>query len=269
MAGDIVKCEESMQGDESSIRITEIVERSSLLARPDRRGQLKALAANVTRLLIVMASKPVPEALLIDQFCITALRAGIEPVIVWNKIDRVSDGIDADTGIEREAIEGLLDDYRAAGFEVVSASVKTDDGLQRLRSAIAGHTSVLVGQSGVGKSSIVKCLLPDQEIRIGAVSSATGIGAHTTTVSFWYELENDGAMIDSPGVRQFLVDHLTPAEVESGYPEIMAAATDCRFKDCHHNAEPDCAVQSALAENRLSKRRYKNYLKLSQLSAEQ
>lgn len=261
VAGDKVLCTDESGSGETTTRVTQLQTRSTVLARPDRKRQLKPLAANVTRLLIVISPKPAPEPLLIDQFCIAAASAGIQPVIVLNKVDQIDSSASEVTAGD---YTGLLDIYRQAGFPTALCSTKTPAGLDQLSELIRQQTSVLVGQSGVGKSSIVKKLLPDQEVRIGAISAATGIGAHTTTVSFWYQLEGGGALIDSPGVRQFAVDYLQTQQVESGFPEIQHWRDGCRFADCTHSVEPDCAVKSALDSGDISKSRYENFLRLSQ-----
>jgi len=256
----VVQCEPD-PGSSEHLRIVELEERKTSLARPDRRGHLKPVAANLSRLLIVCAPLPQPDPLLLDQFCIVALNNGFEPVLVVNKADLLEEAKHADAA---EVCRALLDAYSKAGFETLTISTQHKGGCDAIVNSIENQVAALVGQSGVGKSSIIKTILPDQEIRIGAVSQATGIGAHTTTVSFWYDLENHGVVIDSPGVRQFAVDYLEPREVVQGYPEILKLADDCRFYDCKHTVEPDCAVKAALesgAES-ISSLRYNNYLKL-------
>ena len=164
----------------------------------------------------------------------------------------------------------MLSAYKQAGFRTIEINTIDESAWQPMLDAMENRVAVLVGQSGVGKSSIVKRILPDQEIRVGALTKATGIGAHTTTVSCWYELDNSGALIDSPGVRQFAVDYLDPAAVATGFPEIVRLASECRFNNCRHRVEPGCAVLQALesqalesAEPSISESRYRNYLKLS------
>lgn len=134
-------------------------------------------------------------------------------------------------------------------------------------SQLPGRVLVLVGASGVGKSSIIGRLLPDRDVRVGAVSAATGLGAHTTSVTCWYALEGGGAVIDSPGVRQFPVTHLRATDLRAGYREIARAGERCRFGDCTHRVEPGCAVLDALASGEIAAWRYANYSKLSVPSA--
>ena len=252
VAGDLVKTEPESGG---SHRVTELIERSSVLSRIDRRGQPKPLAANVTHLAIVSAVKPGIDQLLIDQFCIAAELAGIEAMIVVNKADLLSDD-------GRQECEAMLAVYRRIGYPAVMVDTKNEGQLEPLLDQLDDRTLVLVGASGVGKSSIVQQLLPDLDVRVGAVSEATGLGAHTTTVTFWYEHDSGGSIIDSPGVRQYSVAHLSPEEVRRGYREMADLSVDCKFSDCSHVVEPDCAVKAALASGEIAQWRYDNYLKL-------
>ena len=271
VAGDIVHCEpvrnEQQQDSattEGGYRVTHLEQRSSALARPDRRQQLKPVAANLSQLIIVCTPQPAPDLLLIDQFCVVAANQNIQPLIVLNKSDLLLDSTASQDsqGLSRSDADKLLKPYADAGFDTLIMSSKTGDGMTQLRNALSRHTSVLVGQSGVGKSSIIQHILPDQDIRVGAISAATGLGAHTTTVSFFYALEGGGALIDSPGVRQFAVSYLEPSQIMHGFPEIAQLASDCRFHNCIHRHEPDCAVLAALQEGRLDKTRYDNFCRL-------
>lgn len=256
VAGDMVVCEPVEDTEHAGLRVTALHDRTAVLVRPDRRHRSKPLAANLTHLAIVSAPKPGISTLLIDQFCIAAECAGIGAIIVVNKSDLL--GEDA-----LEEVQAMLAVYESLGYITVLVDTKTPGKLEPFLQAVAGRTVVLVGASGVGKSSIVKQVLPDLDVRVGAVSEATGLGAHTTTVTFWYELDDDAALIDSPGVRQFSVSHLTAEEVRSGYREIDDAASRCRFANCTHKVEPDCAVQDALATGDIEQWRFDNYLKLS------
>lgn len=263
VAGDVVTCQQE-PGSGNEIRIIELQPRQSALSRPDRRGKLKPVAANLSCLLIVCAPQPEPDMLLLDQFCIVAHHNGLEPVIVLNKTDLL--GRDGNQQAD-ERCRQILSAYQLAGIKTLEINTTELPAWEPLLDAIENKVAVLVGQSGVGKSSIIKRILPDQEIRVGALSRATGIGSHTTTVSCWYDLDNAGALIDSPGVRQFAVDYLDPRAVASGYPEIASLAESCKFNDCLHRVEPDCAVLNELQSGSpaISRLRYQNYLKLSAL----
>lgn len=254
VAGDLVVCERDA-GDEAVLRVTRLLERSSVLERADRRG-VKPLAANLTHLGIVSANPPGIDTLLIDQFCLAAHQAGVSAMIVLNKADRMSEQ-------ETAEAEQLLETYRAIGYEAMMVDTRTEGGMLPLLDRLPGHAFTLVGASGVGKSSIIQKLLPDQQLRIGAISTATGFGAHTTSVTFWYELPGQSAIIDSPGVRQFTVDHLPVTLVRSGYLELARAARFCRFRDCSHTVEPDCGVLQGITDGSIAQWRYDNYRKLA------
>ncbi len=253
VAGDLVHCIR----DDGVLRVQELVERSSVLERADRHWK-KPLAANLSHLGIVSANPPGVDTLLIDQFCLAAHQAYVEALIIFNKADRLSDE-------ERQETEDLAETYRKVGFPVVVIDTKSDDGLEPLKKELSDRTVTLVGASGVGKSSIIQRLLPDRDLVVGAVSEATGLGSHTTSVTFWYELPDKGAIIDSPGVRQFSVSHFPKELVRSGYHDLNRAAESCRFGDCSHTVEPHCGVLSALDDGEIAGWRYKNYLKLAEL----
>lgn len=252
VAGDQVQCEREEGG---SLRVVELMERDGVLARADHRGQAKPLAANVSHLVIVSAAPPGIDTLLIDQFCIAAETAGISAMIVINK----SDLLDEQALLDCEAV---LEVYRRIGYPAILIDTKTPGKMEPLESELLGKTVVLVGASGVGKSSIVKSLLPDLEVRVGAISAATGLGSHTTSVTFWYEMDNGASIIDSPGVRQYSVEHLSAENVRHGYLDLYDQAAQCKFTDCSHKVEPKCAVQAALASGDIAQWRFDNYLKL-------
>ena len=255
VAGDRVRVE-GEPGE--TLRVTELLPRESVLARPDHRGQPKALAANLTHLGIVSAAPPGIDTLLIDEFCVGAHRAGIEALIVINKADLLDEAA-------REAALGLLAVYADVGYPAVLIDALGEGGVAPLAAELEGRTAALVGASGVGKSSIVQRLLPDLELRVGAVSAATGLGSHTTSVTHRYALPRGGAVIDSPGVRRYSVAHVDPIDVRHGYPELARRAEDCRYRDCAHVVEPGCAVREALEAGAVAPWRYANYRKLAGL----
>lgn len=259
VAGDRVRCEAGAGG---TLRVVELLPRTSVLERADHRGRAKALAANLTHLAVVSAAPPGIDTLLVDEFCVGARLAGIEALVVVNKADLL------DT-VARAEVGAMLDVYRDVGYPAVLVDACDEAGVAPLAAELAGkgrpRSAALVGASGVGKSSIVQRLLPDLEVRIGEISAATGLGSHTTSVTFRYALPEGGAVIDSPGVRRYSVDHLEPAQVRAGYPEIRRVAEGCRFGNCAHVVEPGCAVREALAEGAIAAWRYANYRKLAGL----
>lgn len=233
-------------------------ERNSVLKRPDARGQLKPVAANVDQLLIVFAVEPAPHAKLIDRYLVAAESTGIKPVLVLNKKDLLpEDG--GDLGI-------LLARYQALGYQVVSSTTASEAGLTALRQQLAGSTSVFVGQSGVGKSSLIDRLLPDETLRIGALSEDSRKGTHTTTTARLYRMQapgtSQGELIDSPGIREFGLTHLDEQAVTHGFIEFRDFLGHCRFRDCRHINEPGCALLEAVEAGKIHPQRFTSYRRI-------
>lgn len=239
--------------DSGDIGAVESIEpRRNLLARPNVRNELRPFAANVDLMIIVVAVEPAFERILIDRYLVLAENLGVEPLIWLNKIDVA--------GAERRApLEASLEVYRGLGYAVIAGSKVTGEGIDRLQDALLGKTGILVGQSGVGKSSLIQRLLPDMELRVGALSHASGLGRHTTTETTLYHLPPGGDLIDSPGIRTLRLGHLNPAEIAQGFRELRELAGQCRFRDCRHRGEPGCAVADALAEGRLDRARLESF----------
>lgn len=237
------------QGGESGI-VKAITPRRSMLARGDRGGQ-KPLAANIDLMVMVMTPPPGFSEYLLDRYLIVAELLNIEPVIVMNKVDLLSpDGL--------AAAKARLQLYADIPYSVVYSSVKEAHGLDQLREQLRGHRAVLVGPSGVGKSSIISALGSEEEIRIGDVSDK-GVGKHTTTATRLYRLADGGELIDSPGVREFNLWPITEQEVLQGFREMNKDYGSCKFRDCKHAVEPECAVQKAVADGRISPQRFESY----------
>ncbi|PAV26468.1 ribosome biogenesis GTPase RsgA [Tamilnaduibacter salinus] len=223
-----------------------LAERRSLLERPDRRGRLKPVAANIDRVFLMIAVEPEPHDNLIDRYLVAAELVGLEPVLLLNKTDRISDD-------NRPALSQLLQRYEALGYH--TAQTSQNDSATELHHLFMGHTSIVAGQSGVGKSSLIRRLLSDDRIRTGAVSDSTGRGTHTTTTAQLYHLPAGGDLIDSPGIREFALGHLELADLTWGFREIRPLTTQCRFRDCRHRKEPGCAVKAAFEDGRVSPER--------------
>lgn len=232
--------------------ITRVLERTTALVRPDRNNRTRPIAANLDQVVVVLASRPSFEAGMLDRYLVAAELIGATPVIVVNKLDLL------DTqGLTR--LEQRLAVYRQLGYSLLFTSTRSTDGLKDLHRQLKPHTSILVGQSGVGKSSLVQALLPDLQVRVGALSELTGLGRHTTTAAQLYHLPDGGDLIDSPGVRDFALCPVPAAELARGFVEFRPYLGQCRFRNCRHLKEPGCAVQAAAREGVVSAQRLESY----------
>ena len=239
-------------GHQSNGVIVAQLPRSAELCRPNNHGQLKPVAANVDLIVIVFAPTPEPQANLIDRYLVAAEHAGISPLLLLNKADL----IDADNA---PTLNALLAVYRELGYPLLEVSAHQGDGMQRLQDALDGHISVFVGQSGVGKSSLVNSLLPDAQTRVGDLSEWSGQGTHTTTTARLYHFPRGGDLIDSPGIREFGLAHVSRDDVEAGFIEFRDLIGHCRFRDCKHDREPGCALLKALEDGRVAPQRMHSY----------
>ena len=231
--------------------VTAVLDRHGVLARPDYSGRDKPLAANLTQIVVVIAPDPAPTGYLVDQYLVAAETIGIRGLIAVNKAEL----LDEDDGALLERSRG----YEAIGYPVIHTSVKREHGLDTLIAHLRNETSILVGQSGVGKSSLVKVLLPDQDIQIGRLSAATGLGRHTTSAATLYFLPHGGTLIDSPGVRSFRLQTMTRYELEQGFRELRPYVGECQFGNCAHDREPGCAVRNAAERDEIPKWRLDSF----------
>lgn len=229
--------------------------RQTLLARPGYHKQLKPIAANIDQILVVIAPQPSIDEDLINRYLVAATLTEITPVIVLNKVDLLN-------AKELEKIQQRLKIYAQLGYEVVHASTHQKQGLKELLNTLENKTSIFVGQSGVGKSSLIKAILPESAVRIGELSRATGLGKHTTTVSTLYPLAHNGAIIDSPGIREFGLGQFETVQIAQGFVEFQSLIPQCKFNDCTHHAEPGCAVRQAVDSGVVQKARYDSYLRI-------
>ncbi len=222
--------------------LTAIEPRSSEIIRPDGLGKLKAVAANIDQVFIVIATEPTAHPNLIDRYLLACEHANIEAAIVLNKCDlEVSD----------ELIE-LLTVYRDLDYPVHLLSAETGQGMDELREELHGKISIFAGQSGVGKSSMINTLLPDADVKTGALSHHVTKGTHTTTTSNLYCLKEGGYIIDSPGIREFHLYHFSHQEIYDGFRELKGLSDECQFRDCRHEAEPGCAVKAFIENDGLA-----------------
>jgi len=253
VCGDRVSCREDRAHNE--VLIEEVLPRRTLLARSNLRGVSEPVVANITQVVVVVAPLPAPDFFIVDRYLCAATAAGIAGTLAVNKSDLETNQI----------AEQEIAAFAAAGYAHLTCSARQASGLGALRSALGNAVSVLVGQSGVGKSSLVAALLPDAAVTTGELMREEE-GRHTTTASRAYlltpGLASGGTLIDSPGVRDFApaVDQLDARTL--GFPEVARLAPGCRFQDCSHMQEPECAVISASEAGELSARRYESYRRM-------
>jgi ribosome biogenesis GTPase / thiamine phosphate phosphatase len=240
-------------GDDEGV-VTALQPRASLLSRPDYSGHAKPLAANLTQLLIVVAAEPPPTGYLLDQYLVAAENIGVEALLLLNKADLLT----PNHPLRRTAAL-----YSEIGYRVVEVSSKKMTGLQELRQLLQQQTSILVGQSGVGKSSLVKALLPDLEIVIGRLSQTSGLGKHTTSYATLYFLPQGGALIDSPGVRSFRLAITARRQLEMGFREFHDYLGHCQFSNCRHQHEPGCALIAAVAAGEITPWRLRHFQQMA------
>ncbi|MCG8035479.1 MAG: small ribosomal subunit biogenesis GTPase RsgA [Candidatus Thiodiazotropha taylori] len=244
------------QVDEHSGVVTALQPRESVLSRPDYSGRQKPLAANISQLVIVLAPKPEPSGYLLDQYLVTAETIKIPPLIAINKIDLLTEETES-------AFIDQFEIYARIGYPIINISAKREHGLDTLIDHLKHETSILLGQSGVGKSSLINALLPDHDIETGRLSEATGLGRHTTSAATCYNLPQGGKLIDSPGVRSFRLTDLSREELEQGFAEFRPYIGQCRFHNCTHGHEPDCAIRAAVERGEIDRLRLENFLRLS------
>jgi ribosome biogenesis GTPase / thiamine phosphate phosphatase len=255
VCGDNVRCRADPHHDE--VHVVEILPRSTALYRSNLRGMTEPVVANLTRLLVVLAPVPVPDLFVLDRYLAAAESGGIAGLLIVNK---------SELGIDAELRE-QLDIFSTAGYRWLPCSVRTGEGIDAVLQVCAGQTAALVGQSGVGKSSLVDRLVPGTGVEVGELVRQEE-GRHTTTASKLFDLPLGGHLIDSPGVRDFApaVDRLDGRSL--GFVEVERLAPQCRFSDCRHMREPGCAVRDATESGNMSPRRYESYRRLRRLYEE-
>jgi ribosome biogenesis GTPase len=249
VVGDRVSAE--LDGEDGVV--TAVSPRSNALCRSaPHSGRPQVIAANVDQALLVFAAgRPEPKRGLLDRFLVACDMAGIAAIITINKVDLGTDAVDAWLGV-----------YEDLGYEVLRVSARTGWGLGRVRRRLIDRTTLFCGPSGAGKSSLLNAVYPGFRLKVGSISDATGKGRHTTTRAELMPLPYGGFVVDTPGLKEFGLFDAAGEDLVSGFPEIAAHASGCRFADCTHSHEPDCSVRTAVESGDIDRERFASYLKL-------
>ena len=254
VVGDIVKCESDANGEwvicDILPRRNYIIRRASNLSKESH-----IIAANIDRAMIVVTLiEPVTALEFIDRFLITCEAYKVPATILLAKIDLLADA--------PEAVEAFHETYQSAGYEVIDISATEGIGLERVKELLEGNVTLISGNSGVGKSTLVGKIDPTLDIRTGEISESFHKGKHTTTFSTMYPIGNNGFIIDTPGIKGFGLIEIDDKELWHYFPEMIATAGECRFYNCTHTHEPGCAVTEAVKEGKIAFSRYESYLKI-------
>ena len=235
--------------------ITKIAERRTELTRPNMRGQVEVLAANMDYMLVVAAAEPAADWFIVDRYLCAAEVMGIGAAVAYNKID-----LDAQLPADE------LETYQTIGYDVVLCSAESSDGIADLQRLLKDRLAIIVGQSGVGKSSIINRILGFDAQRTAEISDKSREGRHTTVNSSLIALPGGGSIIDSPGVRDYAPALDSSALAAQGFREIHEASEHCRFANCRHLREPGCAVKERCDNGAISARRYQSYKRIVNLT---
>jgi ribosome biogenesis GTPase len=254
VCGDDVRIRRPAQPSGDVAKVISVTPRRTLFARTDSRGRTEALAANIALLAVIIAPEPEPDPYIADRYLAGAALASIGGAIIVNKSELPS--------AQSDEFRSVLKEYQQAGYSIIEASAVHDENVDAITSLIGARTAMLVGQSGVGKSTLTNRLAPQSARATRKLSDATGEGRHTTVSTALFRMAGGGELIDSPGVRDYAPPLVEDAMVQVGWPEIMARAPQCRFNNCLHLREPGCAVTNAVQDETLSQRRYESYKRL-------
>ncbi|MBD3766901.1 MAG: ribosome small subunit-dependent GTPase A [Gammaproteobacteria bacterium] len=235
--------------------IESLLPRRSLLSRPGFRGVIKPVAANVDQLLVVIAPAPGIDLDLLDRSLCYCEWQGLDAVIILNKVDLLADDY-------RAGCDQLATVYTAMGYTWIETSTEADIGLEALKQICNNKTSVFLGNSGVGKSSLTQALIPDVAIRTQQLSSSTGLGQHTTNNATLYELDIGGRLIDAAGIRSLELSEFAIEQPDRYWRDFRPYLGQCRFSNCTHDHEPGCSVKNAVESETIAMHRYQHYLRL-------
>jgi ribosome biogenesis GTPase / thiamine phosphate phosphatase len=254
VCGDEVAVRMPSQQSGDVAKVVTVAPRRTLFARTDSRGRTEPLAANLSLLAVIIAPEPPTDPYIADRYLAGAALAGVTGIVVVNKseLPSAADG----------EFAALVHEYERAGYEVVRLSAKRADSIAPLKARLSNALAMFVGQSGVGKSTLTNALAPESLRPTRTISASTGEGRHTTVSTALFSIPGGGELIDSPGVRDYAPPPVEDANIQVGWPEIVALVTRCRFNNCLHLREPGCAVTAAVAANEISPRRYESYKRL-------
>lgn len=267
-AGDLVRCKQranlpplvtgdyvlwERNSDESGIILAQ-ADRHNVFGRPDGQGNFKPVAANLDCVLIVFAVIPEAFLNLVDRYLVAVANLGLEPLLVLNKVDLLSDA-------NSTTADNILSIYKKLGYKTFEVSALEGTGIAAIQQQLENKTTVLVGQSGVGKSSLVNRLGMEQLAEVGDLSKSKYKGTHTTTTARLFHLANFD-LVDSPGIREFSLGKLAPQEILSGFIELQKFSTECKFRDCRHQAEPGCAIQAAVTNGEVNADRFESFQRI-------
>ncbi|MEN8770661.1 MAG: small ribosomal subunit biogenesis GTPase RsgA [Glaciecola sp.] len=256
VCGDSVIFCPSISDEPRDLGIIEVVhDRKTVLTRPDYYDGVKPIAANIDQIIIVSSIVPTLSPHIIDRYLVACEDVQIQPVIVINKMELLDEE-------DREMVIDLLSVYHDIGYKVLLTSCVTGEGIADLAQLLTDNISVFVGQSGVGKSSLVNQLLPDADEVVGDISQNSGLGTHTTTTAKLLHFTEGGDVIDSPGVREFSLWHLPDEQITRGFIEFRDYLGGCKFRDCKHGDDPGCLIRDAVDNGIIDEARYESYHKI-------
>ena len=245
VAGDRVLFQK-VEGDEGVV--TAIYPRKTELKRQDR-----LIAANIDQLWLVVAIEPHYQFELIDRYLIMAENSNLPINIIVNKIELSNND---------NQLSNDFSHYIDLGYDVHFLSVKNKTNLEKLKKSLVDRSHIFLGQSGVGKSSLINSLIPDLDLRVNEISTKSKLGKHTTTNTTIYHIPSGGDLIDSPGIREFQLDDLTEKQIVNGFREFKSLIGKCRFRNCQHINEPNCAIKKAIESGNINSSRYESYLNI-------
>ncbi|MGC8666509.1 MAG: ribosome small subunit-dependent GTPase A [Chthonomonadales bacterium] len=245
--GDRVRFAETRHGQGI---IEEVLPRHSMFVRAGFRGMQHTVVSNIDQVMIVFAcAEPRPDPWKLDRFLVAAELEGLAPFIIANKVDLVPE----------EEFRAQFEPFTSIGYAVIPASAVRGDGVDEVRRILQNRITAFVGPSGVGKSSLLNAIQPGLKLRTGEIGAATHKGRHTTTMAQLIPLRFGGWVADTPGMRRFDLVHIDPEDLVYGFPEMVPLLGKCRFADCQHIAEPDCAIRQAAESGTVQRRRYESY----------